>query len=46
VSDILLLIIEILIFDPQFNKAKFLLLYIFFLRFEIKSVPSLILDFN
>jgi hypothetical protein len=45
VSDILLLVTELLIFDPLFNKAEFLLLYIF-LRFELKSVPSLILDFN
>jgi len=44
VSDILYLITEPLIFDPLFNKTKFLLLYIL-LRFELKFVPSLILDF-
>jgi len=44
VSDILLLITERLIFDPLFNKIKFLLLSIL-LRFELKSVPSFILGF-
>jgi hypothetical protein len=44
-SDIVLLITEILIFDPLFNKEKFLLLHIFFLRFELNLFQVLYLIF-